>query len=101
MKIDNSIKKTTAATVKAKQKDSATGSAKTDSGVAASVNVNVSPQMQALSSMVSASNVFDASKVEEIKAAIAEGHFQVDAEKVADSLLDTTRELIQSAKVKP
>lgn len=100
MKIDNSLKKTAATTVKAKQKDSASASEKTESGTASSVSVNVSPQMQALSNTVAGSSVFDAGKVEEIKAAIAGGQFQVDAEKVADSLIDTTRELIQNSKAR-
>ena len=34
--------------------------------------------------------------VEEIKQAISEGHFVVNPEKVADRLLETVRDLIQS-----
>lgn len=100
MKIDNSIKKTSTTGVRSKQGGSATGAEKAESGAAASVNVNVSSQLQTLSAMVGSANVFDAGKVEEIKAAIANGHFQVDTEKVADSLIGTTRELIQAAKAK-
>lgn len=102
MKIDNSIKKTSSTGVRTKQSGSASGTEKTEtgSGAASSVNVNVSPQLQALSAMVESASVFDAGKVEEIKAAIAEGQFQVDSEKVADSLIGTTRELINNAKGK-
>ena len=37
---------------------------------------------------------FDSAKVEQIKAAIAEGRFQVNANAVADSLLQTARDLV-------
>ena len=42
--------------------------------------------------------VFDTKKVERLKLAIADGQFQVDAEKVADGLLESTRDLLQSRK---
>ena len=38
---------------------------------------------------------FDVKKVEEIKAAIASGQFQIDAEKVADGLIKSVSEFIQ------
>jgi len=38
--------------------------------------------------------VFDAGKVEQIKAAIANGEFQVDPSKVANGLLQTVRDLL-------
>jgi negative regulator of flagellin synthesis FlgM len=38
--------------------------------------------------------VFDAARVEEIKKAIAEGRFNVDAGSVADSLLESVQELL-------
>jgi len=40
---------------------------------------------------------FDERKVEEVKRAIAEGRFPVDARRVADSLLDDARELFRPA----
>ena len=42
------------------------------------------------------SEIVDAAKVAEIKQAISEGHFKVNPEVVADRLLETVRELIQS-----
>lgn len=42
------------------------------------------------------SEVFDSEKVAQIKAAIAEGRFQVNADAVADSLLRTARDLVQA-----
>ena len=42
--------------------------------------------------------VFDTKKVERIKAAIADGQFHVNSEKVADGLLETVRDLLHSRK---
>jgi negative regulator of flagellin synthesis FlgM len=42
--------------------------------------------------------VFDTKKVEEIKAAIAGGQFQVDSAKIADGLIDSVRDMIQKRK---
>lgn len=43
--------------------------------------------------------VVDATKVAEIKQAISEGRFQVRSDVVADRLIDTVQELINSQKV--
>jgi negative regulator of flagellin synthesis FlgM len=40
--------------------------------------------------------VADPARIAEIKQAIAEGRFQVDAEKVADRLIESVRELLAS-----
>nr|WP_314861264.1 flagellar biosynthesis anti-sigma factor FlgM [uncultured Undibacterium sp.] len=66
-----------------------------------SINVQISPlsvQLQALQSTQASSAVFEAKKVEEIKLAISEGRFQVDAEKVADGLLETVKDLLNSRR---
>jgi negative regulator of flagellin synthesis FlgM len=42
--------------------------------------------------------VVDKAKVDEIKQAIAEGKFKVNAEVVADRLIDTVKELLSSRK---
>lgn len=65
---------------------------------AATDTVRLSSQGQALASVGSNSQVFDSKKVERIKAAIADGQFQVNSEKVADGLLDTVRDLLHSRK---
>ncbi len=100
MKIDNSIKKTgslpvgTAETRGGKGADKTAGVGKTTAGTTQS-SVQISSQLQALAG---SNGVFDAQKVAEIKAAIAEGQFQVDPEKVANGLLDTVKDLIHSRK---
>lgn len=64
----------------------------------ASANVTVSSasvKLQSVASSNAAGEVFDADKVAAIKKAISEGDFKVDAEKVADGLIQTVRDLIQ------
>jgi negative regulator of flagellin synthesis FlgM len=67
----------------------------------ASIKVQISPlstQLQALQSTQAGSAVFETKKVEEIKLAISEGRFQVNAEKVADGLLETVKDLLNSRR---
>ncbi|WP_423681955.1 MULTISPECIES: flagellar biosynthesis anti-sigma factor FlgM [unclassified Undibacterium] len=74
---------------------------RTVSTPAPSINVKISPlstQLQALQSTQASSGVFEAKKVEEIKLAISEGRFQVNSEKVADGLLETVKDLLNSRK---
>ena len=56
----------------------------------ASSNVQISGQVN------DASTTFDAAKVAEIKSAIAEGRFEVNANAVATSLISTVQDLIRS-----
>lgn len=55
----------------------------------------MSVQLQSIGADVGTSGVFDAEKVEAIKSAIASGQFKVDSEKVADSLIDTVKDLLK------
>ncbi|MHB1332870.1 MAG: flagellar biosynthesis anti-sigma factor FlgM [Sulfuriferula sp.] len=57
-----------------------------------------SAQLQSLQGAIASSEVFDAGKVEAIKSAIADGKFKVNAEKVADGLLTTVKNLLQARK---
>lgn len=61
-------------------------------------NVSLSAQSQALSKTAGSEAVFDAGKVDEIKAAIAGGSFRVNTERVADGLIESVRELIGNNK---
>lgn len=101
MKINDPLKKTTGLTVDTKQTGAGKGTEKAGAATTSatsSVNVQLSSQAQVLASQVGSASVFDANKVEEIKAAIAGGRFQVDAEKVAEGLMDTVRDLIQARR---
>lgn len=74
------------------------GKAPETSAAAPSDNVTLSSQAQALGVQVSNTGTFDAKKVDEIKAAIAGGQFQVSAERVADGLMSTVKDLISTQK---
>ncbi|MEB0135253.1 flagellar biosynthesis anti-sigma factor FlgM [Actimicrobium sp. CCC2.4] len=98
MKIDDSFKKTGAvgvSTTPAKA-SSSKGAEKTEAvnTAATSDSVKISAQAQALGG----TSTFDVKKVNEIKAAIASGTFQVNPEKVANGLIDTVKDLLSSRK---
>lgn len=101
MKIDDSIKKTGGLGVGTTQTRAGKGAEQAGSVSPAPVksdSVHLSSQVQSLTQASGSNGVFDANKVEEIKAAIAEGRFQVDPEKVANGLLDTVNDLLHSRK---
>jgi negative regulator of flagellin synthesis FlgM len=103
VKIDDSLKKTGGLSVGTTQTRAGKGAEKAGSVSQASsdsdsVHLSSSSQLQSLTQLTGNNGVFDTNKVEEIKAAIAEGRFQVDPEKVANGLLDTVSDLLHSRK---
>ena len=101
MKINDPIKKATTPGVStATQGKVGKGAEKATATAPPSDNVHLSAQgkVQTIATQAASTGVFDTNKVNEIKAAIAGGQFQVDAEKVADGLLDTVQDLIRSRK---
>ncbi len=98
VKIDDSIKKTAGLSVGTAQTRASKGTDKAGAGKASSDSVHLSTQAQALTSLVANTSVFDSGKVEQIKAAISEGRFHVDPEKVANGLLETVSDLIHTRK---
>lgn len=105
VKINDAINKTTTQPVDVKGKQTGnteaagTGAAKSSAtpastGGTSSVNVNLSSQLQSVMGQIADTKVFDAQKVDEIKAAISSGQFQIDTGKVADGLLNTVKDLL-------
>ncbi|GAB1233236.1 flagellar biosynthesis anti-sigma factor FlgM [Ferrigenium sp. UT5] len=54
-------------------------------------------QLRELESSIASAPVVNSQKVSEIKQAISEGRFQVNAEVVADRLIDTVQDLIRTS----
>ena len=54
-----------------------------------------SSQVRALEAQLAAIDVTDVGKIESVKAALADGSFTVDAEVVADRLIDHTKETLR------
>lgn len=64
-------------------------------------NVHLSPNVTKLQNIDSTSvgdSIVNTARVQEIKQAISEGNFQINPEVIADRLLETVKELIQSKK---
>ncbi len=66
------------------------------SGSGSEQTVHLSSQALQTNGASDSGSVVDVAKVQEIKQAISEGSFKVNPEVVADRLLETVRELIQS-----
>ena len=96
MKIDDSINKTAGLGVTPTQTKAGKSVSKPATGSVSSDNVQFSSQLQGLDGQVASSSVFDANKVEEIKAAIAGGQFQVNPENVANGLINNVTDLLQT-----
>jgi negative regulator of flagellin synthesis FlgM len=99
VKIDDSMKKALGLPTTSAQTRSGKTLEKAAVEKAPSDNVTLSPKAQALASQSASTNgVFDAAKVNEIKAAIANGTFQVNPERVAEGLIDTVKDLISTRR---
>lgn len=98
MKIGDSLKKPPGLGVASTPTHAGKSTEKAGVSKPGSDNVHLSSQSQTLAAQASSTSVFDAGKVNEIKAAIASGTFQVDPEKVANGLLDTVNRLIHTRK---
>jgi negative regulator of flagellin synthesis FlgM len=102
MKIDNSSLKSL--TGGKSIEDSGRTAKKTAGDTAAAVSSDhveistMSSSMQAIEKGFADTPIVDSARVDEIKQAIANGHFKVDAGKVADRLLKTVQELIYAHK---
>lgn len=101
MKIDDALKKASGLPLGPAPARTDKSADKTEAAASPSHSVQISTlstQLQGLQNTQASGGVFAARKVEEIKLAIAEGRFQVNSEKVADGLLDTVKDLLNSRK---
>lgn len=94
MKIENTIN--TAASVSSGVSAARTGQKAVEP--AASDGVQLSNQLQSIHKNLAGMEAFDAERVEKIKQAISEGRFTVNPEKVADRLLESVQELMQTRR---
>lgn len=95
MKIDNSIKPTGAPPSSGVRPQKRAGEGET--AAAASDEVKLSPLAGELKAGESQPPISSA-RVQEIKKAISEGRFSINAGAIADRLLDTARELVYSQR---
>lgn len=97
MKIDSSLKSVGTTSTSGSRATSSKGGARTESSSGTEVRISTaSAQMAGASSGAP----IDGARIAEIKLAISEGRFKVDANAVAEGLLETARELIESQRKK-
>lgn len=99
MKIDNSINPVGGSTGAGKPgaAKSAAGAGKSQSA-AEVARSPLSARLQEISAGLANEPVVDASRVAEIKQAIAEGRYSVNPGKIADGLIDSVREMLASRR---
>lgn len=94
MKIDSNLKSLATGTAGANR-------SKTDASAghagASAAEVRISAASAQLSGSASSAPI-DSARIAEIKTAIAEGRFKINADAIADGLLDTARNLLQSQR---
>lgn len=101
MKINDSMKQHLDLTTEKVGVKSGKKTEQTNANVASSESVTLSTlssQLQSLEAKVSNAEVFDAEKVDAIKSAIASGQFKVDSGKVADGLIASVKDLLNTQK---
>ena len=97
MKIDPSLKPVSSTTVGTGNARGTKGSAGAASGGGDNVQFSSRAlQLQAMDAGMAGTPIVDSARVAEIKQAIADGVFKVNPDAVADKLLQTARELLQS-----
>lgn len=94
MKIDNSIKSSGQVSGGDKPRAAREGSAgAVQSSSGGTTQVALSGKIDQL---IAQAPVVDSAKVDEIKQAISDGRFQVNAEKVADGLIESVRQMLSA-----
>lgn len=98
MKIDNSVKTVGGPASGESRTRSVQGSATSGSAPAGDKVelTSLSASMQQAEAAMAQVPVVDQNRVDELKQAISEGHFKVDAEKVADGLIESVRQMLEA-----
>lgn len=97
MKIDNSGKPLGTSTSRTESRTSRTSTSEAGSAGTRSDNVDInafSARLSALESKLASQPVIDENKVAEIRKAISEGRFSVQAGAIADKLMASVKELL-------
>ena len=98
MKIDKSLQPVTTVSVSdGKRRVDITPAPNTEQENNVHLSSNIT-KLQNLDSSAASGSIVNTARVQEIKQAISEGNFQINPEVVADRLLETVKELIQSKK---
>lgn len=97
MKIDNSVSSVGGVPTGESRQRPERNSAKPAEASGEKVELSsLAARMQEVEAALANVPVADASRIAEIKQAMAEGRFQVDATKVADGLIESVRQMIAS-----
>lgn len=95
MKIDNSVQPTPSGRGAAAARAAPNAAIKPDAGVAATpLPSNIVQLGEVAAKVQESSATFNTERVAEIKKAISEGRFKVDAGKIADGLVTSVREML-------
>lgn len=98
MKIDKTLQPvSTVAVNDGKRRTDVTPAADTSQEDSVHLSANVA-KLQNIDSSSASGSIVNSARVQEIKQAISEGNFQINPGVVADRLLETVKELIQSKK---
>ncbi len=101
MKIDPAVKIAPATTVATDERTRSAKQQPENSGAQTRADVQLSPlaaQLKNIEASLETTETVDSARVAEVKRSIAEGRFEVNAEKVADRLIDATREFMRAQK---
>jgi negative regulator of flagellin synthesis FlgM len=102
VKIDKRITPPAAAKVSAAKGKAAGNQAAPTAGGSDSLSLtDSSTRIRALESQLAAVEVTNTDKIESVKAALADGSFAVDAEVVADRLIDHTKQTLRKRPKSP
>ena len=99
MKIDPTVKITPPTAIS--EERTRTGKQTDNSGAKPRADVELSPlagKLKEIEAGLASEQVVDSARVAKVKAAIAEGSFEVNAEKVADRLVEATKDFLRATK---